>query len=263
VPIEFAERFCFYGISPLLNVFFRDYMGLGAVAAIVLAHAFKFLCYFTAGFGAALSDLALGKYSTIVLVTVLYILGVATAAVFSAPYALGILPNLPLPALWGCLVGFFFVAFGTGGIKSGVSALGGDQFLKSQRKKLENFYATFYWAINGGSFFAGIVTPIIIKQKCYSGASACYPEAFGLCAGIMVLALVLFLSGTRTYRIFPKSGTYIPWVALKIIFSSNRNYLKATRLQRRNSLTLEFANKAYSKEIIKDVRELLKFSALL
>lgn len=144
-------------------------MKLGTVAGIELTHAFKFLCYFTAVCGAAISDLALGKYHTIVLCSLTYIFGVALASVFAAPYALGLLRNIPDPVVWGPIAGFFLVAFGTGGIKACVSSLSGDQFAKSEKKKLNNFYNWFYWylfklilstnrAINGGSFFSGIIT---------------------------------------------------------------------------------------------------------
>lgn len=66
VPNEFAERFCFYGISPLLNKFFRNFCGLGKVRAMEIRHAFNALAYITPLVGAAMSDSKWGKYKTIV-----------------------------------------------------------------------------------------------------------------------------------------------------------------------------------------------------
>lgn len=51
VPNEFAERFCYYGIFPLLNRYFRDYHGLGKTVAMQLKHGLTALAYFTPLFG--------------------------------------------------------------------------------------------------------------------------------------------------------------------------------------------------------------------
>lgn len=39
LPNECAERFCFYGLNPLLNPFFSAYLGMGKEAAFELTHA--------------------------------------------------------------------------------------------------------------------------------------------------------------------------------------------------------------------------------
>lgn len=90
------------------------------IAALKLSHAFKFLAYFTPLAGAALSDLWLGKYHTIVSLSLLYILGVILTSVLSIP---GLFGNA-VPSLWGPMVGLILVAIGTGGIKPLVSSHG-------------------------------------------------------------------------------------------------------------------------------------------
>lgn len=150
VPNEFGERFCFYGISPLLNGFFRDYLGLGTIAGIKLSHAFKSMAFFTPLAGAALSELALGKYHTILSLSILYIFGVIITSLFSAPYAFGVMGATP--SFWGPALGLSLIAIGTGGIKPCVSSHGGDQFSDSEPKMLNRFYNIFYMFIFNAHF---------------------------------------------------------------------------------------------------------------
>ncbi|TPX36662.1 lactoylglutathione lyase [Synchytrium microbalum] len=109
IPNEFAERFTFYGISPLLNNYFKRYLGKRAESALELVHLFKFLAYFTPVIGAALSDSYFGKYVTIVVLSIVYILGVALLSLFSTPAVMG----SPLP-IWGPVLSLVLIAFGTG-----------------------------------------------------------------------------------------------------------------------------------------------------
>ena len=43
------------------------------------------------------------------------------------------------PQLWGPLLGLHLIALGTGGIKPCVSSFGGDQFLKSEVRRREDY----------------------------------------------------------------------------------------------------------------------------
>jgi dipeptide/tripeptide permease len=95
LPNECAERFCFYGINPILNPFFSKYLGMGKEKALQYTHLFKvrldcfpyiqFASYFTPLGGAAISDSFLGKYDTIVLLSFVYVIGTALLATFAVP----------------------------------------------------------------------------------------------------------------------------------------------------------------------------------
>ncbi len=76
VPNEFAERFCYYGINPLLNSFFKDFLKLGKDKAGVLRHSITAVAYATPLLGAAISDSLWGKYLTIIILSVVYAFGV-------------------------------------------------------------------------------------------------------------------------------------------------------------------------------------------
>jgi len=62
LPNEFGERFCYYGVQPNLNKYFRLITGMDAASAKVYSTAFTMLAYFFPLLGAALSDSFLGKW---------------------------------------------------------------------------------------------------------------------------------------------------------------------------------------------------------
>jgi dipeptide/tripeptide permease len=106
IPNEFAERFCFYGINPLINPLFKTLLNMGTESAFLHTHLFKFLAYFTPLFGAAISDSFLGKYETIVALSCVYVVGTLLLAIFTAPAMLHYA---------GVLIGLILIAVGTGG----------------------------------------------------------------------------------------------------------------------------------------------------
>jgi len=84
------------------------------------------------------------------------------------------------------------IAFGTGGIKPCVVALGADQFqLPQQKAEMSTFFGLFYASINFGSMISTILTPIFSKQPCL-GEDECYSLAFGVPAALMLIALSEF-----------------------------------------------------------------------
>lgn len=255
VPNEFGERFCFYGITPLLNRFFRNYLALGLVTASKLTHAFKFLAYFTPLAGAAVSDTLLGKYHTIIYLSFVYVLGVFVTAIFSTPDLFGLWKGVP--SMWGPMFGLLLVAIGTGGIKPCVSAHGGDQFLDVQKVQLNKFYNFFYLAINAGSVIAILITPLIVNRSCFGMEDACYTYAYGICGFVMLLALALFMFGKNYYRVIAPSKLFIPLVACQMFYTGFRRYLKASpseRLQKKK-LTAYVAGD-YPADIVREVDDL-------
>ena len=114
------------------------FLSMGKGAAMVYVHVFKAICYLTPLFGAALSDSLLGKYDTVVYLSLVYLLGTGLLAFFAVPQFVSVA---------AILVSLILIGFGTGGIKPCVSAHGGDQFLESQKENMNKFYNYFYMAI--------------------------------------------------------------------------------------------------------------------
>jgi dipeptide/tripeptide permease len=140
VPNEFGERFNYYGSKPLFAKYLSRFYGLKNTEITVWTSMNGFLTYFLPLFGAMLSDSYLGKYNTIVSLSVVYALGTIFLAVFSVP---GLVPSIPsalnqteianlvssgtpLPGalnnnqvspFWTFLVPMIMIAIGAGGIK--------------------------------------------------------------------------------------------------------------------------------------------------
>ncbi|KAK9708255.1 hypothetical protein K7432_009755 [Basidiobolus ranarum] len=260
IPNEFGERFTFYGIKNLLQQYFKTAVGLESIDAKVQTHTFNMLAYFSPLIGAAVSDSWLGKYHTIVYLSIVYFLGTILLAVLSIN---GLVADFGSYPLWASMVPLALVALGTGGIKPCVSSHGGDQYLPHQTKALDWFFAIFYIAINGGALLGQFITPAI-KADVVCFGSACYFGAFILPAGVFGIALCIFIFGFRYYRIVPATGEFLPWKALKGTIYAVRHYSLATIEERqRRGNWLNFADEVVGPLFVDEIRLLGKVCGMI
>ena len=118
---EGCERFSFYGMRNILTVFLAQYLLLALpegerdTAAKGIFHTFVIGVYFFPLLGGMLADRWLGRYRTILWLSLLYCLGHLLLALSESSPA-------------GFTTGLFLIALGSGGIKPCVSAFVGDQF---------------------------------------------------------------------------------------------------------------------------------------
>jgi proton-dependent oligopeptide transporter, POT family len=202
---EACERFSFYGMSSILTLYMVEWLALDAREAKAHYHAFMMATYLTPLLGGWLSDRYLGRYRTILWVSFLYLAGHATLAL--------------VPGTTGLFTGLGLIALGAGGIKPCVSAFVGDQFDAEHRSLLERIYFWFYWIINLGSATAKLLIPGLLRAGQQRGLGAVI--AFGLPGVLMLLSLVIFFAGRRTYRRLPPSGPNpdsflrVTWSALR------------------------------------------------
>jgi POT family proton-dependent oligopeptide transporter len=119
---EAAERFSFYGMKAILVIFMTQYLRDSGGELAVLSdaeattnyHLFTSAVYFTPIAGALLADVFLGKYRTIVTLSIVYCLGHLALAMNDTFY--------------GLALGLGLISLGSGGIKPCVSSHVGDQF---------------------------------------------------------------------------------------------------------------------------------------
>jgi proton-dependent oligopeptide transporter, POT family len=183
---EACERFSYYGMVSILTLYCVNALKLGEARGEAISHYFKFGVYFMPLLGAWLSDRVLGRYRTILYISLFYCLGHGVLALTDLTPSI----DSKLVLLY---VGLTLLAFGGGGIKPCVSAFVGDQFLPSQSHLLRIAYGLFYWSINFGSFFAFLWIPHIAKK-------AGYGWAFGVPGIAMALATLVFWLGRKRYR---------------------------------------------------------------
>jgi POT family proton-dependent oligopeptide transporter len=190
---EGAERFSFYGMRAILVVFMTQYLLDGAGTADLMSdteakgwyHLFVSAVYFTPLLGALLSDGVLGKYRTIIALSLVYCLGHLALALDHTRM--------------GLAIGLGLIALGAGGIKPCVSAHVGDQFGRSNRHLLSRVFSGFYFAINLGAFVSMLLTPWLLKT---AGASV----AFAVPGVLMFIATLLFWSGRHRFVHIPPAG---------------------------------------------------------
>lgn len=199
---EAAERFSFYGMKTILFVFMTTYLlnGDGVIdpmsdsEASVWYHMFTFAVYLTPLFGAIIADVFLGKYLTIIVLSLVYCAGHLVLAMDETRN--------------GLALGLGLIAVGAGGIKPCVSAHVGDQFGKSNSHLLEKVFGWFYFSINLGAGASSIATPWLLE--------AYGPQvAFGVPGGLMLLATWVFWFGRREFVHIPPRGKQF----LKEVFS--------------------------------------------
>lgn len=195
---EAAERFSFYGMKAVLAVFMVQYLHLmdgrgagsmNAAEATERVHLFNSAVYFTPFIGAILSDVFLGKYNTIVWLSLFYCAGHAALA------CMGVFGDSP----WWLFAGLALIAFGSGGIKPCVSAHVGDQFGARNAHLLTRIFNWFYFAINTGAFVSMLLTPWLLE---WYGPH----WAFGVPGVLMAIATFVFWLGRHRFIHVPAGG---------------------------------------------------------
>ena len=117
----------------ILVIFMVQYLMMDKAESTTLYHLFAGACYLIPVLGAYLSDRFLGKYKTILSLSLVYCLGNVLLACMGMDMDTGSRQTL---LYWG----LGLVALGTGGIKPCVSAFVGDQFKKDQEEELRQSY---------------------------------------------------------------------------------------------------------------------------
>ncbi len=187
---EAAERFSYYGMRAILVIFLTQYlrnaMGeldvLSEEAAKEWYHTFMSAAYFFPVIGALISDLWLGKYRTIIWLSIVYCLGHLVLALFETRT--------------GVMWGLGLIAVGAGGIKPCVSAHVGDQFGKSNQHLLTKVFGWFYFSINFGAFISTLLTPLLLAKV---GSHI----AFGVPGILMFIATIVFWMGRHVFVHIP------------------------------------------------------------
>ncbi len=190
---ELAERFSFYGMKTILVIFMTKYLmdhsGAPDVMqreeALTWYHLFSSGVYFTPILGALIADGFLGKYKTIITLSIVYCLGHLVLALDDTRLGLSL--------------GLGLIALGSGGIKPCVSAHVGDQFGKTNAYLLEKVFSWFYFSINFGAFFSTLATPLLLNKY---GPNV----AFGVPGLLMFMATWVFWLGRREFIHIPAGG---------------------------------------------------------
>jgi POT family proton-dependent oligopeptide transporter len=218
---EAAERFSYYGMTAILATFLTTHLldaqgqanPMTEHQANEVIHRFIFWVYAFPLLGALISDGLLGKYLTIVTVSLLYCVGHAAMAMVDMPTVTGIEPRSMLG------LALLLIALGAGGIKPCVSAHVGDQFGPSNKHLLEKVFSWFYFSINFGAAFSTLLTPLLLDRQMFEdklpavsrmlgriGIEAGPSLAFGVPGVLMAIATLMFWLGRNKFVHIPPGG---------------------------------------------------------
>ncbi len=190
---EAAERFSYYGMSSILVVFMTQYLldrqgrpaHMSEAQADAWFHTFVAFLYILPVLGGFLADAVIGKYRTVLFLSVIYCFGHFALALNDTRM--------------GLALGLGLITVGAGGIKPCVSAIVGDQFGASNQHLLTRVFSWFYFAINFGSAFSTLLIPWLLD---HIGPRI----AFATPGLFMVLATVIFWLGRRKFVRVPPVG---------------------------------------------------------
>jgi proton-dependent oligopeptide transporter, POT family len=200
---EAAERFSYYGMKSILTVFMVHYVlnKAGVLAPMHEHEADKYTHYFVSGvyflpiFGAIIADGWLGKYWTILSLSIVYCFGHLTLAFMDTSFGIAIGERTMLAA------GLILICLGAGGIKPCVSANVGDQFGESNKNLLSKMFGWFYFSINAGSFISSLLCPFLLADPRFG------PRwAFGIPGVAMLIATIFFWAGRKKMVRVPPAG---------------------------------------------------------
>ncbi|XP_073229482.1 solute carrier family 15 member 2-like [Porites lutea] len=234
-------------MKAILILYLTRVLDFGDNTATAVFHSFSMLCYFTPLFGAMMADGWLGKYRTILYVSMVYCFGNLIVSITS-------LPPLGAGEIPGPMIGLFLIALGTGGIKPCVSAFGGDQFTSDQTHLLQSFFSVFYFAINAGSLLSMLITPVLRGDvKCFK--DDCYPLAFGVPAILMIIAIAFFWCGRHKYKSVPLTGNIV-WTVVKAMSYALKR--RITTKGEKKDHWMDWADDTYDAQLIQDIKALCK-----
>jgi len=202
---EAAERFSYYGMTSVLTLHLVERLGLARNLAISWYGVFTAAVYLMPIVGGVIADRFWGRYRTILWLSVGYVAGHLTIAVWESAAGLAI----------GCAL----IAIGSGGIKPNASAFAGDQIPPGKTGLLERLYDLWYWMINLGSLASQLAVPWLYQRY---GPRV----GFGTPAVAMALALVVFWIGRGRYVSPPPAGPS-PHGFLRVVASAIRHGRRA------------------------------------
>lgn len=193
VANEAAERFSYYGMRAILVVYMTQYLTNSAGEIDVMNeneaqgyfHLFVSAVYLMPVLGAFLADGLIGKYKTILFLSLFYCIGHFALALDETRM--------------GLLIGLGLISLGAGGIKPCVSSHLGDQFGSSNQHLLGKVFGWFYLSINLGAFAAMLIIPWLLVKF---GAAI----AFATPGILMLVATFCFWSGRKRFIHIPPEG---------------------------------------------------------
>ncbi|KAI4332162.1 hypothetical protein L6164_017092 [Bauhinia variegata] len=230
ISVEVAERFAYYGIESNLITFLTGPLQQSTAAAAATVNIWGGTASLLPLLGAFIADSYLGRYRTIIVASLIYILGLGLLTVSALIPSLissqcqvsnefsSCSPQLQVILFFFAL---YLVAIGQGGHKPCVQAFGADQFDEKHPKECKARSSFFNWWYF--TMCAGMLGTISILN--YIQDNLGWVLGFGIPCLVMIIALVVFLLGTWTYRFSFEADEKSPFLRIgHVFFAAIRNW---------------------------------------
>ncbi|XP_075483821.1 uncharacterized protein LOC142523978 [Primulina tabacum] len=225
IGVEMAERFAYYGISSNLVTYLTGPFGQSTATAVANVNAWSGTASLSPLIGAFIADSFLGRYRTIIIASVLYILGLGFLCLSAALNSVNsseskndvdTLSYSPLPPY--LQIFFFFslylVALAQGGHKPSLQALGADQFDGEHQEESKAKASFFNWW--NFALCLSVLSSLLVLN--YIQENMSWELGFGIPSIIMCFALFFFLLGTVNYRYHISSYESNPFARITRVF---------------------------------------------
>ncbi|XP_060219096.1 protein NRT1/ PTR FAMILY 7.3-like [Lycium barbarum] len=205
----------FFGVGENLVLFLTRVMGEDNAEAANNVSKWTGTVYIFSLLGAFLSDSYWGRYKTCAIFQAIFVAGLVSLSVCS--YIFLVKPNGCGDEITPCgphdssihivlfYVSIYLIALGNGGYQPTIATFGSDQFDEDHPQESHSkvsFFGYFYLALNLGSLFSNTFL-VYFEDK------GMWTLGFWASAGSAILALLLFLIGTPSYRHFKPTGNPI------------------------------------------------------
>ncbi|XP_009788423.1 protein NRT1/ PTR FAMILY 5.2-like [Nicotiana tabacum] len=230
VGYEVFERMAFYGIATNLVIYLTDELHEGTVKSSNNVTNWVGTVWLTPILGAYIADAHLGRFSTFLISSAIYILGMCLLTMAVSLKALrppscgkGIKDIDCTKRASAFQIGIFYcalyiVAIGTGGTKPNISTMGADQFDDFEPKERFQKLSFFNWWMF--SIFLG--TLFSNSFLVYLQDNVGWGVGYGLPTAGLAVSVMVFLLGTRYYRHKKPTGSPFTRIAQVVVAAARK-----------------------------------------
>ncbi|KAF5445989.1 hypothetical protein F2P56_031655 [Juglans regia] len=216
--VEVAERFAFYGVAGNLITYLITELHQPTATAVKNVNTWVGVSTLFPVLGAFVADSLLGRFKTILISSVTFILGT-----FLLTLSVSVIPMHSREALF--FIALYILSVGEGGHKPCVQTFAADQFDEDspeQRKEKSSFFNWWYLGIVAAATAATLV--IIYLQD-----NIGWTLGFGVLLGVLGVALAIFLLGINRYRKERPVGSPFTTVVQVFVAAARKWRVKGTR----------------------------------
>ncbi|KAM3733677.1 hypothetical protein ACB098_11G154800, partial [Castanea mollissima] len=213
--VEVAERFAFFGLAANLITYLTNELHQPISTAAKNVNTWAGVSYIVPLFAAFVADSLFGRFNTILLASVIYVMGMILLTL-----SVSVVPLDYRKAIF--FVALYIIAVGEGGHKPCVQTFAADQFEEDSledKKVKSSFFNWWFWGIVAGQCSA-ILVAIYVEDN------VGWTAGIGMLAVAMAVALITFLLGIKRYRKQGPLGSPLTTVAQVLVAAMRKWRMK-------------------------------------